>query len=423
MSMKACFGATLLMATGAGAGLSAEAIPVEIRQSGEGFQLFRGGQSYYVRGAGGNGSLEALASVGGNSVRTWGNNTVEYLDRAHAAGLSVCVGFWIEHERHGFDYNDDQAVAAEIRRHCQVIDQLKDHPAVLMWGIGNEVELQATNPRVYDVIQAIAAHAKKVDPHHPTMTVMAMAPEKDVQEVLHRCPSIDILGCNSYGGIKVLARQIRDSGWEKAYMVTEWGNDGSWEVKTTDWGAEDEPTSMEKARQFKSRYGLIQKDAGRCLGSYAFHWGNKQETTPTWFNLFLADGSRTEMVDTLQCLWTGSYPEMGAPQVTWLKLNNRNALSSVRVGPGQELRASYLIGNGSPNLRAVWELLPESTDKRLGGDAEARPGQVEISNQNQRGTCMTFQAPGKPGSYRLFFYLYGEGNSVATASFPFLVEK
>ena len=38
------------------------------------------------------------------------------------------------------------------------------------------------------------------------------------------CPSIDILGVNTYGGIDNLGKMIRMHGWEKPYIVTEWGH-------------------------------------------------------------------------------------------------------------------------------------------------------------------------------------------------------
>ena len=397
---------------------------VELVQEDGHYRLLMDGEAYFIKGSGGNGSLEELARAGANSVRTWGDNQRAYLDRAHELGLSVCVGLWIQHERHGFDYSDDAAVEAQIREHCAVIDELKDHPAVLMWAIGNEVELNFTNPRVYDVIEAIARHAKAVDPDHPTMTVVAHAPAEVVELLHERCPSIDILGCNSYGGLRALARHVREAGWDGPYVVTEWGTDGPWEVDPTSWGAEIEPTSTEKADQFRERYQMILDDAGRCLGSYVFHWGNKQENTPTWFNLFLEDGTRMEPVDVLASVWSGKDMDLAAPRTSELRLNGKRAESSVTLSPGETVQASFRIRRGDPyHLRTHWELLRESTDKRQGGDAEQRPEAVPVEVVEDRGNCLEFLAPADPGKYRLFLYLYGADNTVATANFPFRVEE
>ena len=50
--------------------------------------------------------LDYLASKGGVVTRTWGTNNIgEYLDRAQRKGIGVIVGFWMGHERHGFDFS------------------------------------------------------------------------------------------------------------------------------------------------------------------------------------------------------------------------------------------------------------------------------------------------------------------------------
>ena len=129
--------------------LWADAIPVHVVEQDGKFTLYRDGQPYFIKGVGGTSKFELLAETGGNSLRTWGSPDYNksFLDRAHEAGLSVAIGMWVDHERHGFDYSDDAVVRDQIERHCKIIDKYKDHPAVLLWGIGNEVELQSKNPR------------------------------------------------------------------------------------------------------------------------------------------------------------------------------------------------------------------------------------------------------------------------------------
>ena len=88
------------------------ATEVRLVQNGGQYTLLRGGEPYVVNGAGGSERLEELAACGGNSIRTWGTDNLEpLLDRAHALGLSVTVGIWLGHPRHGFDYTDDQQVS------------------------------------------------------------------------------------------------------------------------------------------------------------------------------------------------------------------------------------------------------------------------------------------------------------------------
>ena len=85
-------------------------IPVRTMQDEAGmWHLTRDGKPYEVRGAGGNVQLDKLVEIGGNSIRTWStDNAQEILDEAHSKGLTVMLGLWVQHERHGFDYNDEK---------------------------------------------------------------------------------------------------------------------------------------------------------------------------------------------------------------------------------------------------------------------------------------------------------------------------
>ena len=336
----------------------------------------------------------------------------------------MCAGLWIEHERSGFNYDDPVAVQAQIARHQQAVDQFKNHPALLLWAVGNEVEARSTNPKVWDTIEAVAAYIKKTDPNHPVMVVTAHATPAAVAAIRRRCPSVDLLGCNSYAGLAVLAQDVRKSGWPGAYLVTEWGSDGNWEVAKTPWGAELEPTSAEKAFQFALRYPLILQDHGRCLGSYAFYWDQKQETTPTWFNLFTEDGAETEAIEVLQFLWTAHSPAVLAPRITPIRLNGVSAAAGVTVVSGAAVQAGFALARGEPaELRVKWVLQPESQHKGFGGDAELRPEDLSLPDLSPGAdqTRLSFPAPAQPGAYRLYVTVYGPGVKAATANFPFLV--
>jgi len=403
--------------------IGAKAIPVSIEKSHDGYQVLREGMPYYIKGAGGSDHIDRLAVTGGNSLRTWGSDqTRKVIDKAHAAGLTVTAGIWIEHQRHGFDYDDPKQVEAQISRHKKTVDKFKDHPALLMWIVGNEVWIGADNEKVWDTIETIAAYIKENDPAHPVMTVLPHVSKEEVSYIKSRCPSIDLLGFNSYGGLPTLGKDARRFGWTGPYVVTEWGPDGAWEAKKTSWGAEIEPTTTEKEKQRLERYELIQGDS-HCLGSYAFFWGQKQETTQTWFNLFLEDDSSTGGVDALQFLWTGSYPQVRAPQISPLKLNGRMVKKNVTISTGESIEASFSLLSGDPEtIHIRWECLPESVDKRVGGDREERPESFPVKVESKRPTVTHFSAPAIPGPYRLFVYLTTPEGKSASANFPFLVQ-
>jgi hypothetical protein len=188
----------------------AEAIPVEVRQTAQSWQLLRGGEPYFIRGAGGDALLEELAAAGANSIRTWGADDIDdLLDEAHALGLSVTVGIWLGHERHGFDYDDENQVRQQFKRARQIVLRYKDHPAVLLWGIGNEMEgfTDGDNPAIWSAVNDVAAMVKELDPAHPTMTVTAEIGGERIAGAHERSPAIDIHGINSYGGAPSLAER------------------------------------------------------------------------------------------------------------------------------------------------------------------------------------------------------------------------
>ncbi|HLP02481.1 MAG TPA: glycoside hydrolase family 2 TIM barrel-domain containing protein [Opitutaceae bacterium] len=425
--MKITLCAALLAGAFAGAVAPAAPITVSLHSPEPGrYELRRAGAPFYVRGAGGMARLDLLAAAGANSVRTWDpDQTARIIDEAGRRGLTVCAGLWVQHERSSFNYDDEVAVRAQIEQLCRAVDRFKDKPALLLWGVGNEVESGAHNPKVWDTIEAVAAYIKRVDPHHPVMTVIAH-PNPGVGTMIRtRCPSVDLVGSNSYGPILKLAHDLAASGWSGPYLVTEWGTTGSWEVPRTPWGAEIEPTSGEKAELFAVRYGAI-TSAEHCLGSYAFLWGQKQEATPTWFGLFDETGRAEEATEVLAGLWSGKPAPALAPRVGALRLNGQPPSVGVRLVPGARVRAESDLLRGTPGeLRVRWELLPESTQRGVGGSPEVRPESLRFPRQAKRpvdGRCVAeFTAPKRPGAYRLFVYVDGPGSTVAHANIPFLV--
>ena len=402
--------------------VSAEAIPVELRQTGEGWRLFRGGEHYFIRGAGGDASLEQLAAAGGNSVRTWsGDQAGKILDEALALGLTVTVGIWLGHERHGFDYSDDTQVAEQLERARDIVLRYKDHPAVLLWGIGNEMEgfEAGDNPAIWAAVNDIASMVKELDPAHPTMTVTAEIGGDRIANVHERSPAIDIHGINSYGGAPSIPDRLRTGGARKPYIITEFGPVGPWEMPKTDWGAPYEQTSTEKAAFYRKSYEMAIVGApGKALGSYVFLWGHKMEATDTWFGVFLEDGSRTGVVDVMTELWSGEPPQDLSPVVESVRIEGQ-----ARLDPGDSLRIKTTVSDPEGGrVTTRWALRPESGDYATGGDFRPNLPDIEgaVIEGNARGARV--RMPEEPGPYRLFLYAYDEAGNAATANVPLLVK-
>ena len=86
-----------------------------------------------------------------------------------------------------------------------------------------------------------------------------------------------------------------------------------------------------------------------------------------------------------------------------------------------DVQAQLRDPEGKP-LRIKWELLPESTDIRAGGDFERRPTALSLSISGDPETGFSFKAPRTKGSYRLFVYAFDEGGTAVAANFPFYVD-
>jgi hypothetical protein len=403
----------------------AQAIPVTVSRNEAGvWQLLRNGKPYEVRGAGGNVQLDKLVEVGGNSIRTWStDNAQEVLDEAHSKGLTVMMGLWVQHERHGFDYNDEKKVAAQLESFKKVILQFKDHPALLMWGIGNEVDLFYTNTRVWAAINDIAKFIHEVDRNHPTSTVTAGLDEKEVKLILRDAPEIDVYCVNTYGDIAGVRKNIRSFGWQGPYMITEWGPNGHWEVAKTKWGAPVEQSSSQKAKSYRERLSNeIQADKDFCIGSYVFLWGHKQETTSTWYGLFSADGNASEAVEVLQDIWKPGTVKNRTPVLDSLWINGKKKGDYITLTADEIYEASAFIKDADNDLlKSSWVIVPESRDIKSGGDAESAPTPIAGLFKKKTTTTAKFFAPSTEGAYRLFFETVDGNGHYAYTNVPFYV--
>lgn len=405
--------------------LHAQAVKVDVRQSETGnWQLYRDGEPYYVRGAGGHVNLDKLVEIGGNSIRTWSTDHAgEILDEAYARGLTVMLGLWVQHERHGFDYSDTTAVRSQLEGFRKVVMAYKDHPALLLWGIGNEVDLFYTNTSVWYAVNDIARMIHEADPNHPTCTVTAGLDPEEVRLIRERAPHIDIYGINTYGDLGKVKAGIRQAGWQGPYMITEWGPNGHWEVERTAWGAPVEQSSSEKASSYEARYrNFIASDTEKCVGSYVFLWGQKQETTATWYGLFSDRQESSEAIDILHTLWRGSPPANRCPTIQSASINRLVKGEFIRVTAEErmDIVADVTDPDGDP-LAYRWMIIPESTDIRSGGDAESAPTPVSSRVLRRNGNSVSMRAPAQEGPYRLFLLAYDGKNHYAYTNIPFYV--
>jgi hypothetical protein len=403
---------------------------VEIRQSDGRYLLFVNGRPFYIKGAGIElGSPEKLREHGGNSFRTWstdnGRDTGrQVLDRALTNGLMVAMGLDVDHERRGFDYDNTNAVARQFARLKSQVLELRNHPALLLWVVGNELNFEK-NPKVWDAVNDLSKMIHELDPNHPATTALAGFNPATVRLVQARAPDLDFLSFQMYYDIINLPRYLRQAGWQRPYLITEWGATGHWECGKTAWGAPLENDSTTKADLYAMRFrDVIAADQKLCLGSYVFLWGNKQERTPTWYGMFLGSGEETAPVDVMHYFWTGGWPSNRCPRLDGIWLDDRTASRSIRLRPGRSYAARVAARDpdGDP-LSYSWEVMRESTETKIGGDRESCPPRVKGLIAAPDRSEVVFTAPAQPGPYRLFAYVRDGHGHAAHANIPFYVDE
>jgi hypothetical protein len=413
-----------------GASGLADAIPVKITQENGRFQIIRGGEPYKINGAGLEFSdIGVFASHGGNSIRTWRTDNakftgLEMLDAAEKHGVTVALCIEIGRERLGFDYTDESAVAAQLEYARNEVMKYRDHPALLTWIIGNEPNLHFKNPKVFDAINDISRMIHELDQNHPTTTALSGFSAELAGLIETRAPDLDFVSIQMYGDIVNLPRYIKQIGYERPFFVTEWGSIGHWEVRKTAWGAPVEQNSSEKAANYLKSYKIaIASNPDQIIGSYVFLWGQKQERTPTWYGMFLPDGSETETIDVMQYLWTGAWPENRSPQIRSMLLNSKTSAKDIVLKTGKSYKANVLASDpDGDKLQYHWEIQRESEASQEGGDEEQVPETIRGLIESADAGKLVMRAPAEPGAYRLFVYVYDGLRHAGHANIPFLVE-
>ena len=382
--------------------------------------ITRGGTPYFVKGAGGTERLEELVKRGGNSLRTWSTDGLTaILDNAQKNGLTVCAGIWLEPECAWFSYSNPEHLARQTERVKKAIHEHRSHPALLFWGLGNESEGDGKNAAYWKQLDALANLVHTEDPAHPAFTAVAGLSREKAEGLNAHAPRLDFVGINTYGALPGLRKHLTEVKWTRPWVVTEYGPQGFWERPKTAWGAPLEQTAAEKAAVMRDSYQKTIVPAGDCWGGYAFLWGQKQEATSTWFGLFTAEGEITPAVDVLQELWTGKAPANRAPSLTTLT----STAAGATLAPGATFTASAKATDpDGDTLTWHWSLTPESAG-RDAKDQEIPPAAVPAALVKGDSPEATFQAPARPGTWRVFLRVTDGKGHAATANFPLKTGK
>ncbi|WP_341836141.1 glycoside hydrolase family 2 TIM barrel-domain containing protein [Chitinophaga pollutisoli] len=370
-----------------------------------------------------------MKAAGGNTIRTWDTAGLgKLLDEAQAAGIAVICGFAIPVSGHLDFYRDTAAISAMSQAFGRVVERHKNHPALLMWCLGNEVDFPYS-PRFrpfYKAYNHLLDMIHTLDPDHPVTTALINFNRRNIYNLRWKVPELDLISLNIFGEIKDLRTNLKKFSWfwDGPFLITEWGINGPWESETTAWGAPIENTSNKKAEQYLQRYtDYMPVNDPRFLGACVFYWGQKQEVTHTWFGMFSPHGNTSPAAQTMQYIWTGQWPAHKAPRLRYMLLDDKGARDNILLSPGTEHSASLLLESpGAGSLRIEWELLPEDWFVRYRSYVNPlKPPVLDSLLLSQEGNVARFRAPSREGPYRLFVTAYDAYGNFASANTPFYV--
>mmetsp|Transcript_100100 Transcript_100100/g.278913 ORF Transcript_100100/g.278913 Transcript_100100/m.278913 type:complete len:437 (+) Transcript_100100:45-1355(+) len=241
-----------------------------------------------------------MAEIGVNAVRTYEPITDRYvLDTLWRHGIWVAntVYSWGGH-------NPSKAAEAVLAA--------KDHPAILMWVIGNEWNYNKlyfqgfSDNDVVSRIREACRIIKENDRSHLVATVYGHLPDA---EVLRNLPEIDVWGLNVYSGISL--GSIFDE-WkarsQKPMFLGEYGAD----AYNTNIHAEDEDSQAKATTMLTQEimaHSSVANPEGTCVGGFIFEFADE------WWKD--ARGSDSEQDVGGIAPGQGPYPDMTFNEEYW----------------------------------------------------------------------------------------------------------
>lgn len=436
---------------------------VYIKKTGEGYQLFRNGEPFFIQGAGGDSYFKELAEIGGNTIRLYDPIDLEdKLDEAYKYDLAVIVDIPIPEYSKLYNLYDDEDENAILKQEIKdLVHQHKDHPALLVWNLGNEVNY----PFVFkknDFIKTfneLVSIIHDVDPNHPVSTSIIGVGRKTMSSIYIHSPELDIISFNTFGNTRFVNSNLAQISFlfgPRPYFFSEYGPNGPWESNTTSWGAPIEATSSIKSKSIRTRFNMINDiEDPANLGSLLFYWGTKLERTHTWFSLF-KDGYKSEIINVIESLWKQPdfSPELNerdfilanntdanddiifstaelhqsdtSPRLSGMEhmlVNNKGAHDNIIFSPSELSHAEIIFQENNNNrVRIDWEIYPEAwysdTSELILNNY--KPIDTFVNFEKNK---TTFLAPIKEGPYRIFAYIYNQDGFYATTNIPFYVLK
>ena len=115
---------------------------VHIEKVENGYQLYKNGQPFYIRGAGGDEYFQDLSEIGANTVRIYDTLNLEHkINEAQKYHLEVIVDLPIYRFSNTYNPYLNDSITSSLKENIIImVRKYKNHPAILMWNLGNEIQ-------------------------------------------------------------------------------------------------------------------------------------------------------------------------------------------------------------------------------------------------------------------------------------------
>jgi hypothetical protein len=407
-----------------------------IRWKDHSYQLIRDGSPYHIKGVSlfGIGYLSDVVKFGGNSIRLYStDNAGQILDSAHKLGLTVMLGLELPKAGAEADYSDTSTMNALRAFIRSEVEKYKDHPALLCWGLGNEVDIYVP-PRlknmnrlfkIWKAMDGLAAEIKKIDRNHP-ITVSIPAGRLHFRFINAVTRNIDLISFNSFttvegGIIWKLMEKCGLSPFYKPHFYTELGPNGYWASEDTEWFSKYEPTSKDKSAYLAYLYNALNSPP-TCMGSYFFFWGYKQEFTPTWFSMYTAKGEPVEVLPTVSAIWKKDFSNSKHGSVQSIDIDRVSKNVYLEKDARFRLRFSIdsaaEVNSGYAEIREEAEYLTSTFVTKETALLQERAFRLLPGHSTH---YLDFTAPSEPGAYRAYLFIRQKSGFISTANISFYV--
>ncbi|MEU9444453.1 discoidin domain-containing protein [Streptomyces sp. NPDC048304] len=388
---------------------------VKVTGSQGNWQLTVDGRPYQIKGltwgpavADADRYMPDLASMGVNTIRTWGTDASSkpLFDSAAAHGIKVIAGFWLQ-PGGGPGSGGCVNYLTDTTYKNQVLDEFpkwvqtyKDNPGVLMWDVGNESvlglqncysgdELEKQRDAYTTLVNDITKKIHAVDPDHPVTSTDAWVGAWPYFK--ENAPDLDLYAVNSYNAVCDVKSAWEQGGYTKPYIVTETGPAGEWEVPDDANGVPQEPSDQAKADGYTRAWNCITGHKGVALGATMFHYGTEYDFGGIWFNLLPA-GQRRLSYYAVKKAYGGDTSHDDTPPVI-TDLSVEGGAGSVPAGQAMTLSVKASDPDGDP---ITYEVLDNSD--YIDGSKQL----TSLPFTDLGGGRLQFTAPDRPGVWKVY---------------------